>query len=197
MHYRVIYLALLFAATLLNGISRAEATKPPDSLGVFALPIGYEDILKDYRQQFTCMSKVEKSASHWNHWVVVYINKNAEVFSENHLEYFKWYVSESNTPGEKKKFKEYPVGTVVLKEHFTSSDGPYGKPAMLAFMIKHPKGYDSKMGDWQFVWASADGKILLQGKATSPPVHTACGECHANARERDYVFSNYAKDLLP
>jgi hypothetical protein len=78
-----------------------------------------------------------------------------------------------------------PVGAVVVKE---KHDGPIasGPPAAYGAMVKREPGYDPAHGDWEYVYATERSeKSVTRGKLAS------CIECHARAKETDYLFRTY------
>jgi hypothetical protein len=82
----------------------------------------------------------------------------------------------------------YPDGTMIAQEGYTSHEGKPGVPTFVVFMKKHPKGYDDKNCNWEYMKFSADGQTLLRGKASDPAVATQCSGCHMNVADRHYVF---------
>lgn len=75
----------------------------------------------------------------------------------------------------------YPVGSVIVRERLPAPDA--AAPDLLAVMVKRPRGFNPKGGDWEFLLADGGGtKIHERQKKGS------CLECHASQRERDYVF---------
>ena len=108
----------------------------------------------------------------------------------------------------RKAFREgklpFPDGTIIAALHWkeTSSDEnnkvlAIGFPSAglqsfvagpaenIQFMVKDSKKYAATGG-----WGFADFK---DGKAASEAVHRTCFSCHEPAKDRDYVFTRYAR----
>lgn len=79
--------------------------------------------------------------------------------------------------------EKFPSGSVIVKEKKSRS----GSPAhAVGVMLKREQGYDSSVGDWEFMYLGA-GEALIRGKE-----HTqSCADCHLGAASTDYVFGNY------
>lgn len=83
-----------------------------------------------------------------------------------------------------KKKPKFPVGTVIVKEKLATPDGT--APELLTVMIKREKGYNSKLGNWEFMTVSGDGtEITARGKLES------CQNCHADYPKNDFVTRVY------
>ena len=144
------------------------------------------------------MSGFELSALHWNQFVTIFVNQSADIYRHNYLEYLR--VTQDDYDEEEdenedgdiiSRFKSYPVGTIIAKEGYDSSNGKPGIPLFIVMMKKHPPGYDPKFGDWEYMKFTADGKTLLQGKSSEPQVNAQCAQCHINVGDRDYIFSSF------
>jgi hypothetical protein len=104
-----------------------------------------------------------------------------------------------------KAFKEgtrpFPDGAIIAAMHWTRVpsedndkvlDGPFpgthsflvGSPVNVQFMVKDSKKYPATGG-----WGFADFK---DGKPGDKALHETCFPCHAPAKNRDFVFTNYA-----
>ena len=105
-----------------------------------------------------------------------------------------------------KAFKEgkvpFPDGSIIAAIHWTrvpSEDnnkvlaGPFpgalsfvvGSPVNVQFMVKDSKKYAATGG-----WGFADFK---DGKPGDKALHETCFACHTPAKDRDYVFTRYAR----
>jgi hypothetical protein len=102
---------------------------------------------------------------HTNHWVHVFVSKNARKPMES---------------GE----GEYPVGSVILKQKFLDAKGK--RTEFFTGMRKRSPGYSPEVGDWEFFTLDATGKkVTTQGKIGS------CMNCHRGYAETDYVTRTY------
>lgn len=75
----------------------------------------------------------------------------------------------------------FPAGSILVREKLAEVTST--KPELLAVMIKREKGFNPEAGDWLF--------LTVNGEATSVKERTkkgTCLECHAAARDRDFVF---------
>ena len=88
-------------------------------------------------------------------------------------------------------FYKYDTGTIFVKENYATNNGSPGQPLTLTIMIKREKGYDPDMGDWQYIQSDVSGKIIFDGASNNKRLYQACISCHANIKERDYIFSTY------
>lgn len=85
----------------------------------------------------------------------------------------------------------YPTGSIVVKEKnmqgYRSEDNKSweGDGNGVGGMIKRPAGYDPDYNDWEYFYQENDGAIE-SGKIPS------CIDCHANARETDFVFGDWS-----
>src|SRR3954462_13414350 len=84
---------------------------------------------------------VPSSDPHKNHYVTVYVNdigKRAMM---------------------KDRATRFPSGSIIVKEKLIERTIPssYG-PELLTVMIKRDKGFNPKVGDWEFLLVSGDGK---------------------------------------
>lgn len=75
----------------------------------------------------------------------------------------------------------YPVGSVIVRERLPAPDAT--TPDLLAVMVKRPRGFNPKGGDWEFLTTDGGGSKIQERQKKG-----ACLECHASQRERDYVF---------
>lgn len=76
-----------------------------------------------------------------------------------------------------------PVGSIIVKEKLDGTNR-----LGYAVMQKRARGFDPLHGDWDYTYFD-DGlsKVTAQGKVAS------CRDCHANAKETDYLFRAYAR----
>lgn len=176
---------------------KGDDRKPFSAPSDFELPKNLEVVPADYRDSWVRLTGFEFSGLHWNHFVVIYVNQAAKIYQENYLEYVSTYVEDDWGFDEEEveaEFKSYPVDTIFLKEHFTSMDGKPSQRSFLTLMEKMPPGYDPEYGDWRYIWIDGgNGKILQDGNSQNPALRKSCIECHANMKDRDYVFASASR----
>ncbi|PCI45618.1 MAG: hypothetical protein COB51_08650 [Moraxellaceae bacterium] len=164
----------------------------PFLINPFVNPETYASVLKDYRTQFYRVTGFEFSGLHWNLFVAIYVSKDADIYRQNYFEYVRAYLENDEDEDEvEPNFGTFSVGTVFLKENFSSSEGKPGVPVFLTGMIKREPGYDPEGRDWEYFQSDKDGAIILQGSSKNPEVQSMCIECHSNMDDRDYIFSTY------
>jgi hypothetical protein len=99
----------------------------------------------------------------------------------------KWFTVFMNPAAQKPlldaRAPRFPAGSVVVKEKVTDKEGKH--PELLTAMVKRQKGFNPKSGDWEYVVAGADGRVIQQGRLDN------CASCHAQAKSTDYVFRTY------
>jgi hypothetical protein len=113
-----------------------------------------------------------KVGPHANARIVIYMNKPAAgAFAAN--------------------TNEFPVGSVIVKQKADVT--PLDKDGKLRTrfpitgvggMIKRPAGYDKEHGDWEYFYFEDAAKIE-NGRIST------CVQCHAAARDKDYVFGTW------
>lgn len=171
----------------------------PQTLSPWKAPGKYAEAFKDYRRTWPHLTGYEFSGLHWNQHIVLYMNKDAQRYVRNYLEYVRLYVDqdgEGEDAGDS-RFEPYIEGTIFLKENYLSKDAKPDAPATITAMIKREKGYDPGSNDWQFLQWDTDGNLLIDGNGTSAPAQALCIKCHANMAERDFVFSTFCNIATP
>lgn len=106
----------------------------------------------------------------------------------NHIEvYGKWnavvhvLVSAEGVASFRADLHPYPEGTIILKQKFAHADA--GKPDFYTGMLKREKGYNPKVGDWEFFTLSGDAKtITARGRMND------CMDCHGQHPNSDFVM---------
>ncbi len=163
----------------------------------FSLPEGY-DQLKNYRSKWSRLTGFEFSGLHWSNYVVIYVNKDIKTYRKNYLEYLRLYRSEDDEDEDdeddgldENQFQGYEVGTVFIKENYSSEKNMPSQPTSLTIMVKKNPGYDSQGGDWEYLQFSPSGSVIMQGKTNDQVVYKECAKCHGNMKERDYIFSTF------
>jgi hypothetical protein len=94
---------------------------------------------------------------------------------------------------------------VILKENFSGGDAatpalvakdPAKYPKTITAMIERERGYDPENRNWFWVKYNADGTLVTDEKGRPIAGRVAKGEtvgciaCHANAKGKDYLFTN-------
>jgi hypothetical protein len=78
-----------------------------------------------------------------------------------------------------------PVGSTVVKEKH-SDHLAKGPPDEYGAMIKREPGYDPAHGDWEYLYVTLKPeKKVTRGRLES------CIDCHAHAKDKDYLFRTY------
>jgi hypothetical protein len=178
------------AASASNGAKAKEVVPSP-----FKVPEQYEELLGDYRSNWTSITGFEFSGLHWGQYISLYVNKQPDRYVKNYLEYVRIYLNQDGDQTEEdtaqKHFESYATGTIFLKENYIASNGKPGAPSTVTAMIKHEAGYDPATHDWQFLQFSVDGNVLFDGNSHDAPTQAMCIKCHGNMAERDFVFSTF------
>lgn len=83
-----------------------------------------------------------------------------------------------------KKYPQFPVGTVIVKEKLTTAESK--TPELLTVMIKRDKNFNPKVGDWEFLTFNGKGtETTARGKLEN------CQTCHLVEKPTDYVSRRY------
>lgn len=193
----------MVAAAFISGAGN-KGTEPPKV--EVKIPKEFkDDIPIDYRSKFKRISSFEKSALHWNLGIVIYCNTCLKAYLNNYIEFLREFEADEDEEEELKlEYKTYPVGTVIVKDHFqlnaahfVDSSAIPSAPSTIAVMVKKEKGFDPTHGDWLYGYFGADGKMIASGKAANPAVKALCSDCHNNIKERDYIFSRRTRSDHP
>ena len=84
------------------------------------------------------------------------------------------------------KAQRYPEGSVIVKEKFNSPEDR--KPLLYTIMRKRERGYNPKVGNWEFSVVGPDGTQLREtGRLEN------CQGCHLGKSDSDFVFRPYVK----
>lgn len=159
-------------------------------------------IIKNYKK-YKQMCDLTFSGMHWNHNVVIYLNKGSEDYIHNFSvieflsdeELAEDFEEEHGEEALQKAliFRKYPVGTIMIKEHYLTNDSSKS-PISYAIMIKREKGFNQNSNDWEYAWVAKDNSILLRGVDDSKVVKNTCHNCHYSVKERDFIFGTALKD---
>ena len=160
-----------------------------DSPSRYIFPAEFKSYQK-YHKNWLRLTDLELSEIHWNQSVIFYTNteKSKTVFYHNHIGFKK--VEREEIDWQDFAFVSYPIGTVILKEHYTVAYNASATPTFITLMIKREKNYDALASDWQYVQFDTSGKILVNGHSRAKDVEE-CVECHQSVRSQDYVYASY------
>lgn len=75
----------------------------------------------------------------------------------------------------------FPVGSIIVREKLSQPNAT--QPDLLAVMIKRERGFNPAAGDWLFLTVNGAASNVKERKKKG-----ACLDCHASARDRDFVF---------
>lgn len=89
-----------------------------------------------------------------------------------------FYVSPDGLAAMSSLGQQFPTGTILIKEKLSPSEDT---AIAVGGMVKRPKGFDPKNGNWEYFYASKDGTFEM-GRMSN------CVDCHAKARASDHVF---------
>jgi hypothetical protein len=123
-----------------------------------------EDVMvfPEWRQYYKLTPEIIKSDAH-NAYVEIYLNDKAK----------DAYIKVEP------RFKE---GSKIFKPLYADPQGKH--MARLVIMVKMQEGYDSDNGDWWYgVYDESGTKMWYEGRIPE------CIDCHAMAKETDYLFS--------
>jgi len=111
--------------------------------------------------------------------------------SDPHKEHFVTvYVNETGKRAMMEEgFSRFPEGSVIVKEKLSEELFTKGTPEQLTVMIKQKKGFNPKVGDWEFLAVSGDAKSVIQrGKLET------CQSCHVTQAKQDYIYGTYKQN---
>ncbi len=135
----------------------------------------------------------EFSPTHWDYYFRNFINQDVEVFKENYNKVAEEMELRELGEDIDVEYIEYKPGTIIAKEHM---DEEYDKKSQMGtLMIKERPGYDTDAGDWRYVEIRS-GKIILDGNSQNHKVFKRCVDCHANVKNRNYIYNNYFNKKL-
>ena len=115
-------------------------------------------------------------------WKNTYKINQEPIESEGHIAFVDIYVNAIAKEAYLEEKEIFPVDSLIFKPLFSD---PQGKDfARLVIMLKMPKGYDDKHGDWWYGVYDESGTVKHhQGR-----IHS-CIVCHEEGRSTDYTFS--------
>ncbi len=181
---------VLFSSVLLSS-RLLWADMPPYQQTEFKIPESYQENIKGYPSSWRRLSGYEYSALHWDQFVVVYTNNGGDIYANNHFEFMRIYEEDLDYEEGEASYKDYAVGTILLKESFLSQNSRPGLSLLLSGMIKREKGYDSAFGDWEYFQSKKNGEIIVSGNSKDAEIQTMCIGCHSNIQDKDFVFATH------
>jgi hypothetical protein len=82
------------------------------------------------------------------------------------------------------KSPKFPEGSVIVKEKYRADDTLH--PTLSTVMIKHARGYNPSVGDWEFMVVDGPAKkVMARGKLGH------CQSCHAGMGNNDFISRAY------
>ena len=114
-------------------------------------------------------------------------NKNYDltkgiIESDGHNAYVEIFLNEKAVDSYVEVKPVFPVGPEVFKPLYSDPQGD--RFARLVIMVKMEEGYDSEHGDWWYgVYDESGTEMAYEGRIPE------CINCHAMAKETDYLFS--------
>ncbi len=90
--------------------------------------------------------------------------------------------------GRFEKLKAMPPGGVIAKPSFTIGTDGRAEPGPLFIMEKMKKGWNPQTGDWRYAMIMPGGRTFGITGGTNGKGMAFCHECHAGAKENDYLF---------
>jgi hypothetical protein len=84
----------------------------------------------------------------------------------------------------------FPTGSIIVREKLNQENDQ--QPQLLAVMIKRPKGFSPKTGDWEYLILDGGAKKIRERQKKG-----ACLDCHESQRARDFVYPIEVNKLLP
>jgi hypothetical protein len=94
------------------------------------------------------------------------------------------YVTKEQEQILRKRGRDYPVGTVLIKQKFPKVDAK--EPELATIMRKRETGYWPQNGDWEYAVISGDQSVVVgRGRIDS------CAECHAQYEKTGFVTGVY------
>jgi hypothetical protein len=80
--------------------------------------------------------------------------------------------------------EQFPVDSIIVKEKIKDSETR--QPVLYTIMRKRERGYNPKLGDWEFSVVGPNGtEVQGTGKLEN------CQSCHVNVSDSDFVFRSY------
>jgi hypothetical protein len=102
--------------------------------------------------------------------------------SDGHNAYVRIYLNEKAKDAYINVEPRFKEGSKVFKPLYADPEGKFF--ARLVIMVKMYEGYDSDNGDWWYgVYDESGTKMWYEGRIPE------CIDCHAMAKETDYLFA--------
>jgi len=84
--------------------------------------------------------------------------------------------------------KKMPAGGVIVKPSFMVDASGKAVPAPLYIMEKMPRGWNPETADWRYAMIMPGGRTFGVTKGANSAGMKFCHECHAGAKDNDYLF---------
>ena len=128
-----------------------------------------------------CGPEVEMNFEDWSSWRKV---NPTTLLSEGHSNsYVDVYVDDLAKETYLTASAPYPECARIVKAKYT--DETAAEVERLAIMVKMPEGYDPEHNDWWYALYDPTGtEAISEGKTIFD-----CRNCHQNASDTDYLFS--------
>lgn len=93
-------------------------------------------------------------------------------------------------------YRRYPAGAIITKHHFATLADAQGwkNEEFITRMVRTPVGHGPDQDPWRYERIAADGEHVVDGFADQPQVRALCAGCHANAQQRDFIFTTHLGD---
>ena len=151
------------------------AEEEEEVLAEYMLPEGDWQLYRDWQQQTGFFS----SPVHGEVTARVFVTPEqvATVYARNRELYRSGY----------RRFKPYPLGSIILLESFFKIESSGKKEAGPVFIMqKHGKSNQYRPNGWEFIKLDKpSGQVIARDKHIAI---NACRSCHGEASQRDYVY---------
>ena len=132
------------------------------------------------------------SATHWNRIIVSEGVADGGVYAAN----YRIAHDPEQEDETLRIYRRYPIGATITKHHFaTLADAQAWKSEeFLTRMVRTESGHGPNQDPWRYERIAADGQHIIEGFADLPSVQMQCASCHANAVQRDFIFTTHLGD---
>lgn len=79
---------------------------------------------------------------------------------------------------------QFPVGSIIIREKLKRAKDT--EPQLLIALVKRERGFNPQANDWEFLKLDGSASKIQSREKTG-----SCLDCHAQQKERDYVFRSY------
>ena len=109
-----------------------------------------------------------------------------EPSADHSFSYGVVYANDLAAPELEESAPKFPVGSILVRERLESLAAT--SPTMVIAMLKREPGFSKATGDWEFFMMNGNDMKLLSRQTTG-----SCAECHAKAKNTDWVFVDKLK----